>query len=142
LAELLIQFHLRHLKEMDEVRQSVEELNMKLHPRNSPPVFNNGHSNGRQNGYNRAGPQNRGPPRRGNPIGQTNGSGSSFDQNRRQPRKDSSSNNWRDAAEPQNVEPEASAKPVVEVPTPEASAGAQARRPQKHNRRRTKAEDQ
>jgi hypothetical protein len=65
-AELLIQFHLKHLKEMEDVREAVEELNRQLHPRTSPATQNggshNGYSNGRQNGSSRpAGNPTRGP---------------------------------------------------------------------------------
>lgn len=55
MAELLIEFHLKHLREMDEMRENVEDINRKLHHGSSPPVFHNGHSrfNGSDNGYRR-----------------------------------------------------------------------------------------
>lgn len=66
LAKLLIDYHLKHLVEMDQMRESVEELNRKLHPRGNTPVYN-GYSNGRQNGS-ESGGFNRGlPPRRNGP---------------------------------------------------------------------------
>ncbi|KAI1724232.1 KH domain-containing protein [Ditylenchus destructor] len=56
-AELLINYHLKHLKDIEEMRESVDDLFRKLHPRSSPiHYYNNGHqqhSNGHpQSRYN------------------------------------------------------------------------------------------
>lgn len=46
-AGLLIQYTLKHLKEMEEMREVVDELQRKIYPRNSPVAYyHNGHVNG------------------------------------------------------------------------------------------------
>jgi fragile X mental retardation protein len=46
-SELLIQYHLKHLRDIEEMRVSVDELQRKLHPRSPPLNYynNNGHQN-------------------------------------------------------------------------------------------------
>ena len=51
------------LREMDEMRESVEEINRKLHPQ---PAYGGGsYANGRQNGFNDSHQRGNGAPRRG-----------------------------------------------------------------------------
>ncbi|KAI6227189.1 Agenet-like domain-containing protein [Aphelenchoides besseyi] len=116
LAKLLIEYHMKHLQELDMIRESVEEINRKLHPRGSTPVYN-GFSNGRQNGndglqrptdrMNR-----RGGPRRNYPVRGANGV--LPDSNRRL--QGSMPSQWR---QNQDGEEERRQEPVEPKPEPE-----------------------
>lgn len=65
MAHLLIEYHLRHLKEMDEMRVNVVEMHRQLHSRTTPPPGSNGTNyrfeRGGQDGF----PSVRGAPFRG-----------------------------------------------------------------------------
>ncbi|CAD5233784.1 unnamed protein product [Bursaphelenchus xylophilus] len=72
LADLLIQYHIKHLNDIDAMRANVEDINRKIHHGASPPVFHNAgkfNSNGRPRGsFN-------GPPKRNGRPFQANGNG-------------------------------------------------------------------
>ncbi|CAD5230001.1 unnamed protein product [Bursaphelenchus okinawaensis] len=67
LADLLIQYHIKHLVEVDGLRANVEDINRKLHHGASPPVFQNG--SGRFNGNGKSRNSFNGPPRRNDKNG-------------------------------------------------------------------------
>lgn len=83
-AELLIQYTLKHLKEMEEMREVVDELHRKIHPRNSPVAYyHNGHVNGQRSGASRsnASNNNQNGPQRQAPLRST-GNGRGFYSNK------------------------------------------------------------
>jgi len=141
LAELLIQYHLKHLREMDDMRLNLEEMNRKLHPRNTSPSRNGFAGQNGFQGQRRGGFQPRGG-RGGFAPGRSNANG--FDQKPRRPLRNDFQENWRnnDNDERRNsIEGKSDAKQEEPSPSDGGSTGRPRGDRRPRDRRRVKAED-